>query len=1201
MSLGQYKDEPILHKTIEKEDNEIIEKADDQILKKGDQKTNGKDDQKIINNHQNDSNEYQNRVERQLINQMLSQIDPSKIPLSKFRFKKNKTTKLLIKQTIIILLFITSIILWIQRKEIIDCISLIINKDNVKYIQLTLYIICAIAFFCSLSIMLYYLNRKNIIKLSKINLKGAEATLKDDNCDETILDRDIKELVYLLNGSGTSIVVFEDLDRYDDITIYTKLRELNFLVNSYAKNNGQNKIIRFVYLLKDSLFISKNRTKFFDFIVPIVPIIDATTSENELATLLSGIPNAPDKNFLFNISLYVDDMRLLKNIVNEYIVYSGIVPMHQYELKENVLFSIIALKNIFPKEFDNLQKRTGYIVDVFGAINRYRIDLKKQFEKNKSALEENIREIKKRTEDNKFEAMALVIPAYVYPDIDVNISWPKFLKQWSNSKNNRIYFYYNGHGSYFTYDEFIERFISNDENNQNIIKRRLIDRSDEFDKLKSEVESLNDKITRVDNYTYKDIIFNMQPEAVDNCFICRDETLNSNRYLELIRFMVVEGLLDQTVWYYIGCFNVEQAQILDRNDTIYIKSLKSGKDVDPFLQLENPSNVLNRLSDSDFKKINILNSVLLHFCIEHSFTDKVIRMIETVKYHNLFNILSGILNTYDLQSIIKFVEIFMNKNDINTLIRILQESSISYPKVLDHMLIPIYSNEQMESSDLEKFNKYIESNEKIITLISDEYFDTFISNVKNADTKFDDLSKDNISKDRMIKIEKILAYKMNIQNVVTIVNSLSIDNINYGELISYIFESDRLTSTKDYIDDNFVDFMMQYIDFELVNNVEYRNNEDVLIKILDSDLTNEYMLKYLDNNKILITDLSQLNYSLISEDIYKKLLDDNLILCSKENLKLYWEEIQKCRSEFIEYLERNINAENEEDLLNSNIDICNKLINETEISDELFSFTVKYAKLQIESLNEKLSNDRINTLIKQGLIKVTQTNINILVQNKYYDELVLLANDSSQEDENKIIDRLCNYNSEEHLIYSLININISDRNTCKLIDLLGENVRIEKIKPNKELPINYVLDYYLTNDNIKYIINTFDSIVYKDKFINNLLNDYKILSLDKDLYTENLMNYILESDYVDKLVKLKLIFRKIQEGTEISKLQNYISKVEEIKELADVWEGKQPIIDNDDKLSVSEFLVKYGYVKYRKLKNKNRIMCVKTKYDSIEY
>ena len=61
-------------------------------------------------------------------------------------------------------------------------------------------------------------------------------------------------------------------------------------------------------------------------------------------------------------------MRLLKNIVNEYIVYSKIIPLGKIDLESNKLFALITLKNIFPNEFDLLQEDKGFIRTIFDEL-----------------------------------------------------------------------------------------------------------------------------------------------------------------------------------------------------------------------------------------------------------------------------------------------------------------------------------------------------------------------------------------------------------------------------------------------------------------------------------------------------------------------------------------------------------------------------------------------------------------------------------------------------------------------------------------------------------------------------------------------------------------------------------------------------------------------------------------------------------------
>lgn len=336
----------------------------------------------------------ENRVERQIINQILSQIDPNKIPLSKYCFKSNKSNWSIFRHFLAFLSMICSILLWKLRNDLIPIFKDLIifndlltpvSKGILKHLfknlpeksdEILWMIPCLIFFLLPLYYFFYIFYRGNKFRISKISFNGTEADMDNNMGDETVLDRDIKELVYLLGSSDTEIVVFEDLDRYNDISIYTKLRELNFILNNYVKINGKNKPVRFIYLLKDGIFFSKNRTKFFDFIIPIVPIVNSFISEYHIDKFLRDNGIVEEVTILADVALYVDDMRLIKNIVNEYIIYSRILQLEsknssmdaslEYSyLNNDMLFALITLKNILPNEFELLQEGRGYIKAVF--------------------------------------------------------------------------------------------------------------------------------------------------------------------------------------------------------------------------------------------------------------------------------------------------------------------------------------------------------------------------------------------------------------------------------------------------------------------------------------------------------------------------------------------------------------------------------------------------------------------------------------------------------------------------------------------------------------------------------------------------------------------------------------------------------------------------------------------------------------------
>lgn len=556
---------------------------------------------------QSKDEKYSNRIERQLINQMLSQIEIKKIPLSKFNFKRNKNKFLLFSQVFLSAAFCVSLLM-----RFLKDILLSIFSDSLKISNSCYWLLCFLLFIVPVCFFMYSAFKGNKIKVSKVNLKGAEASLNEEVQDETILDRDIKEIVYLLNSSESTVIVFEDLDRYGNIDIFTKLRELNYLLNSFVSKNGDKRIIKFVYMLKDGLFFSKNRTKFFDFIIPIVPIVDSKTSESELKNLLLDVSKAPDNKVLSDISLYVDDMRLLKNIVNEFIVYSNIIPLETLELDKNKLFALITLKNIFPNEFDLLQEDKGYIRSVFDKLESHRKNVIENFELELEELNQRIDFFNDRFENDKYEAMALMIPVDVRIQNMGNVTWSEHLRNWSKEKNKWYSISYNSGSGSYEYDEFLNRFVLNNKDKIEIVNNMPEDNNESVKRLYERIDFLNKQIEEVEIYSYTKLIQNMNPEQIDNLFEDGSRIVEDH-YFPLIRFLIVDGLLDETYWYYKGNFNVDTNKVLKRNDVIFLKGLLEGKKLDIFLNLETPDEIANRLNDSDFSRFNILNKKLFEY------------------------------------------------------------------------------------------------------------------------------------------------------------------------------------------------------------------------------------------------------------------------------------------------------------------------------------------------------------------------------------------------------------------------------------------------------------------------------------------------------------------------------------------------------------------------------------------------------------
>ena len=91
-----------------------------------------------------------------------------------------------------------------------------------------------------------------------------------------------------------------------------------------------------------------------------------------------------DKQFLRKSTFFIDDMRVLKNISNEFKVY---YKMMDIKVNINKMMAIIMYKNLFPQDFSELRTRSGYVYRVFkNKDNIADIEIEK-YKKKKTELE----------------------------------------------------------------------------------------------------------------------------------------------------------------------------------------------------------------------------------------------------------------------------------------------------------------------------------------------------------------------------------------------------------------------------------------------------------------------------------------------------------------------------------------------------------------------------------------------------------------------------------------------------------------------------------------------------------------------------------------------------------------------------------------------------------------------------------------------
>lgn len=339
---------------------------------------------------QEDETEIKESVlEGKILNQLIHQIPSEKIPQTNFRVKKRISPKSVIKRTVgvvLLLVAVTYFTCFEVWKNYVDTLpenwfKSILSLSTHQYALM----VDAILVAGLLSFVVYALinvqKNKNVFR--KLSLQGNEIEIFEES-DDSYFDKYLNEVLYLFENADADVIVFEDMDRFNANRIFERLREVNILANIQLQKEDK-KALRFFYLLRDDIFVSKDRTKFFDYIIPVVPVVDSSNSYDQFISHFKegGLFDKFDESFLQVLSLYIDDMRLLKNIYNEFIIYYN--RLNTIELDCNKMLAIIAYKNLFPRDFANLQLNQGFVYTLFNRKDEF---IKSEITEIKKAIDE---------------------------------------------------------------------------------------------------------------------------------------------------------------------------------------------------------------------------------------------------------------------------------------------------------------------------------------------------------------------------------------------------------------------------------------------------------------------------------------------------------------------------------------------------------------------------------------------------------------------------------------------------------------------------------------------------------------------------------------------------------------------------------------------------------------------------------------------
>ena len=911
-----------------------------------------------INNEKNRLNNRQiNTIEGKIINQLLHQINPNQIRKSIF---KTLDTESQIKPFNISIYLGLVLLLSLYLLNVSSWNGLVNNFSWLSWTTKPIIsLLVLVILFVLIVYGIYFLLKlqKDFGFIKKLSLKSEKIEtdieiFSNDNSKVSYFDRYLDDVLYLFKQSGADVIVFEDIERFNDSRIFEKLKELNIVINRKRKICGESKLV-FFYLVKDDLFESQERTKFFDFIIPIVPVVTASNSYEILKELLTEMwEYRLDKRFLFNISLYLDDMRLINNICNEYLTYKE--TLSKLPLEREKIFSMVVYKNIFPKDFSLLQKNQGYL---FELLNSKEIALKNRREELNSKikeLEKNIEEAEKEHFNDEVELYGSILKIPNGKEvIKVNgksqsqfPSYLEFINELLNEENTIIVFdnfhsaYYNSGGQEVSLDSiFPEKKSPEFQVRLNNTKNKKI-----IEKLKEEIKKINDELGKLDSYRLSDV-YQYAPD-IDGFKSNFTEEIKKNPQFSILSFLIRNAYIDESYQDYLTHFYANTITVEEKE---YLRNVVSGRQNKYNISLTNFDEIFNYLELKNYKSSNVLNYDLFRFLLYSNEHNEKLKLI----FHQ-DNILEFLLDFYSELFILDIKNTsFYTKRDL----RLFFEKWLYYNSELFNRYVEQETSEYI----------YVDKRKLVLSLLNLVDLSDCTKETKEQISNYLEMRQEvfrNTFHDNYCDFEK---FNFNLSAIDFKIKEFHYVSSGYEEnVLNYIYKNGLYEICKS----NVLFFMEQYSDIDTQEsdvkhkNYEVLNNNIELKPLLDyCQSSDEEFLKYI----LMYIDLSEGDMCDKPEYI-EQLLNNNVVF----NHQLPWET-----------LERDESDDSDNDGKIKNVTLAEKIIS------SIPEFYITYTQDKFNDLSSENREILINNLVITQKAEVnTEIILEYFRQNKEVDKFL---------------------------------------------------------------------------------------------------------------------------------------------------------------------------------------------------------------------
>ena len=957
---------------------------------------------RINNESSEDSEKLERLLEISILQQIIYSVSPNKIPNSHFKrilnislWKKGITAFFITFWVLCLLLF------WKNNYiEIVNPKNWFIDK-SFNWIEVFISIITFLGFsFLSYKIIELFRNSK----ISRVSIQGEIELNNNEIEDKSIFNQYLDEIIYFFQKTEHNILIIEDLDRFENTNIFTKLREINILLNN---SNLIKKKVSFIYAISDDFFTDKReRVKFFEYIIPIIPFVNYYNAEEQLRKLIkeSGLEeNIFSDDFISDITTFIDDidMRLLVNIFQEFLIYKNIVG--KINPNNEQLFAIITYKNIAPEDFNKLGSKQGFLFSLLNDKDKYTKEFIEKIDKEISKKERDI----ERINNEYFESIEDLKKVYLFhifkkirsfEGSDIQIALKNFDSIIRDGIVNYNYIddsYYNAsrrESDYsFNFSEIEKQVNSNlsYEERKELIQNK---QNDEVKRIKDEIQELQRQKKAIKNWSLKEIF---KEEVVDiNDYIPLRTEQEGSIVNRLLRNLITQGYINENYIDYISLFHEGTITKKDKEFEVRIKSIE---EPDFNYKLEKVEGVVKKIGEKYFEQKGIFNFDLLDFLLKN-------QLIYESRYKLFMKLLCD-----ESEISLKFINeyIAQREDKKNFLTALLKEWSGLCEYIFEKSNYSM--NEKYELfeqillcvEDIKEFLQ-IQGKDLIKKLVENDVMYLYKPENNNPfESQAEDLL--NLLEVKIKKIEKPEDgykylygticfknyYKITEANISLILKEFGRVE-NFKEVNYTVISKSTHNPLKDYINSN----IQEYI-------------KEVYLKLPDAQQEDEYKFKELLKNEVLDeeikvkiiekveTSISELK-DLKSLPIKKALLENKKVLPTWENIEDYYKSCQNSlEEELINFLNNNdvysalsdkkINTSYKD--LESDILVCN------EISDEAYHKIIESIESVYKELDfNDLSKNKVDYLLEAHKLSMSENNYYTLRMSFPNKHIILVEN-----------------------------------------------------------------------------------------------------------------------------------------------------------------------------------------------------------------